>query len=82
MGGNDMKKDDLIKKICECLTEDSEVITAETELDSLEGWDSVGRLMIVCMISETFNITLSTVAIVNCRTIADIVNLVRDMLEE
>lgn len=77
-----MKKEELIEKICECLMEESENITPESELDALDGWDSVGRLMTVSMLSDSFNIEVNAPTIAGCKTIDDIIDLVIDKLDE
>lgn len=76
-----MRVDVLMKEICECLEVETQSITESTALGGLDGWDSVGRLMIVSMLSQTFGIEVNTEKIVQCVIIKDIVDLVRDRLE-
>ncbi|AOY75651.1 acyl carrier protein [Clostridium formicaceticum] len=76
-----MKVEELIEKIAEALLEERE-ITLETELDELEGWDSLGRLGIIALFDELFNQSLEAEKLKRCETIEDIVSLVKVNLEE
>jgi len=72
----------LIRKIGECLCEENSNIRLDTELDGLEGWDSVGRLLIATLLLQTFKKEIDAASLTNCKTIGDIVNFVKDDLEK
>lgn len=72
-----MRIEEIIQKIGESLFEMRNDLTVDTELDTLEGWDSLGRLGLVVLSQEFFGRNLDTKALRECTTIGDIVNLVR-----
>lgn len=45
--------------IADLLDEDAELVSANTELDALEGWDSMGALMIMAEMDERFELTIT-----------------------
>lgn len=77
-----MTQKTLIRKIGECLSEEGGGIKPETELYSLEGWDSVGRLLISTLLAQYFKKDVGADLLVNCRTVGDIVMFVKDSLEK
>lgn len=72
-----MRIEEIIQKIGEALFEMRNDLTVDTELDTLEGWDSLGRLGLVVLSQEFFGRNIDTKALRECKTIGDIVNLVR-----
>ena len=77
-----MKQQELIEKLGEALFEPAENLTLTTELNHLDGWDSLGRLSIAALFHETFGLTVETSTLKQCSTIKDIVNFVSDKLEK
>ena len=71
----------LLAKLGECLSEDMKNVDSDTELKELEGWDSLGRLMIVSMVGEMFHKQIETSDMIGCSKIGDIVNLVKDKIK-
>jgi len=76
-----MKQQELIGKLGEALFEPAENLTLATELNDLDGWDSLGRLSIAALFYESFGLNVETKMLKQCATIKDIVNFVSDKLE-
>ncbi|MBP1762992.1 MAG: hypothetical protein H6Q65_50 [Firmicutes bacterium] len=77
-----MKQQELLGKLEEALFEPAGTLTLSTELDGLDGWDSLGRLSIAALFHETFGLTVETSKLKQCASVEDIVNFVEDKLEE
>ncbi|MBP2639392.1 MAG: hypothetical protein H6Q66_343 [Firmicutes bacterium] len=77
-----MKQQELIEKLAEALFEPAERLALTTELNNLDGWDSLGRLSIAALFHETFGLTIETARLKQCTTIQDIINFVSDKLEK
>jgi len=76
-----MTQQEFIGKLGEALFEPAENLTLSTELNDLDGWDSLGRLSISALLYETFGVTVETQKLKNCNTINDIVGFVSDKLK-
>ena len=66
--------DELKKEIAEILELDE--IHDEDILDEYEFWDSLSILSILAMISEQYDIAISSEQIDECKTLKDLTNLV------
>jgi acyl carrier protein len=51
-------------------------IQASDELESLEGWDSIGALSVIAVIDEHYAMTLEGRELAACKTVADLMQLV------
>ncbi|MEH7502858.1 acyl carrier protein [Neobacillus drentensis] len=71
-----MVKEELINKIAEALFEEETILTKDTVLEELEGWDSLGRLGIVALVKEEFGKTIDSKSLFNCKKVEDIMKLV------
>jgi len=71
---NDPKaKMDKIKAIItEVFQIDASVITMETTPSDIEAWDSLGQLLLIQKIEETYRLTLDLKEILNIKTVGDI----------
>ncbi len=76
-----MKKEDFIKKIAEALYEEETILTYDTILDELDGWDSLGRLEIFALIKEEFGKSIDPESLKNCQKVGDIIDLVEEGLK-
>lgn len=56
----------------EILDTDEGVLTPETNLGELEGWDSIAGLSLIAMLDENFNKTITGNEIKAMKTVADI----------
>ncbi|WP_288275582.1 acyl carrier protein [uncultured Prevotella sp.] len=70
-----MEINEKINKIEEMLEIDVNTLTLETELNSLDEWDSVAILSTIVMLDEEFGKTIKGTDIKACKTVADLVNL-------
>ena len=64
-----------INKIEEMLEIDENTLTLDTELNSLDEWDSVAILSTIVMLDEEFGKIIKGTDIKACKTVADLVNL-------
>ena len=71
-----MNKEDFIVKIAEALYEEETILTKDTILDDLDGWDSLGRLELFALIKEEFGRTIDPESLRNCEKVGDIIDLV------
>lgn len=76
-----MKREDFIRKIAEALYEEETNLTYDTNLDELDGWDSLGRLEIFAVIKEEFGKSVDPESIKNCKKVVDIIELVEEGLK-
>jgi acyl carrier protein len=56
-------------------TDDSD-ITPETELEGLDGWDSLGKFMLISAIYSDYGVTVDVGAINSALTVGDIWRLI------
>ena len=56
----------------EVLDADEGTLTPETDLEELEGWDSIAGLSLIVMLDEHFNKTITGKEIKAMKTVADI----------
>lgn len=77
-----MRQDAFLSKVAESLFEEPQNIGLDTELKGLDGWDSLGRLSIVVFLHEDFAVTTDSKTLLQCQVVKDIVDLVKDKLED
>lgn len=66
-----------IKMIEEMLEVDENSLTLETELNSLDEWDSVAILSSIVMLDDEFGKTVKGDELKACKTVQDLVNLMQ-----
>lgn len=77
-----MKKVNFIEQLREYIAEGEE-ISAETLLADLPGWDSIGRLTTIALMSSVAeDMIIDIEAVKNFETVNDILNMIKDQLEE
>lgn len=64
-----------LNKLEEMLEIDENTLTLETELNSLDEWDSIAILSAIVMFDEEFGKTVKGTDLKACKTVADVVNL-------
>jgi len=64
-----------INKIEEMLEIDENTLTPETELNSLDEWDSIAILSAIVMFDEEFGKTVKGTDLKACKTVSDLINL-------
>ena len=57
---------------------DAGMLTVETRLADVPGWDSMGVLLLMAEMDERFSITLNEIALSNLKGVSDIVAVVRN----
>ena len=77
-----MTETDFIKELASALSEDASAMNGETALDSLVGWDSMGKVATLSLLDASFGVHLPPGTIQNCRYVRDLVALVKEKLEE
>lgn len=75
-----MNRQDFLQRLTEVLLADGEKIEDNTRLDSLPGWDSMGRVSLVALLDEEMNVQLPVGGLQNCHTVGDLVRLLGDKL--
>ena len=76
-----MLQADFIQKVKTCLFEERRDVDAATVLSDLAGWDSLGRLSIVVLLHDEFSLAVDTKTLRACETIRDLMELVKEKLE-
>lgn len=64
-----------LNKLEEMLEIDENTLTLETELNSLDEWDSIAIISAIVMFDEEFGKTVKGAELKACKTVADVVNL-------
>lgn len=57
-------------------------LTADTQLSTLPGWDSMGMVAVLSLIDESLGASLPRGSLQKCATVNDILALVRSHLSE
>ena len=77
-----MSTNDFIGELANIALVSPAELSLETPLDSLEMWDSMAQVATVAMVDESLGAQLPAGGLGACKTIGDIVNLVRDKLKD
>ena len=65
-------KNQLINIVKEALDIEEETIDLNTQFDSLDTWDSLGKLSLIALIDESFNVQISDKEFNSFQTIQDL----------
>ncbi len=71
-----MDREQFLRRVEEALDAPSDSFSETNRLEDLEGWDSIGLLVVIAVIDKHYGVTLGADAIANCRTLADLALLV------
>lgn len=77
-----MQQEALVRMLKESLFEEELEIGLDTQLEELDGWDSLGRLRVTVLFQEQFAVNVDAKTLLKCSSIGDLVALVRDKLTE
>jgi acyl carrier protein len=66
--------DDLLQRLAETLDVE-ETLSAETVLESLEEWDSLGALTVVSMFNDELGVTVTSEQVAAAVTVGDLLQL-------
>jgi acyl carrier protein len=75
-----MSINELCTLLAKVVNEEPAAISPETILASLPAWDSLGVVMWIAEIDETFGVTLQAKQITECRTTRDLAALLGDRI--
>jgi acyl carrier protein len=75
-----MNTAEFLGRLGETLMLEGAQLTPETELSSLSGWDSMGMVAVVGLIDQELDTTLPRGALQACKTVGDVVDLVKSKL--
>ena len=67
-----------LELIAEAINEDIGAVTATTELSSLEGWDSMGALLLMAEFDERFELIIDQEVIEGFVLVGDILKLLKN----
>jgi acyl carrier protein len=70
-----------IKELAAVLAEDATEMNNETALNSLAGWDSMGKVATMAFLDASFGVRLPPGAIQECLQVRDLMAFVKDKLE-
>lgn len=73
-----MKKEEFIKIVLDELGEDGALASEDTNLRSLEMWDSMASLIVVSAVDDCFGIAFTSEQIDGFKTFGDIINAIGD----
>lgn len=76
-----MKLNEFVKEFEEILTVKPGTITLETNLNDIDEWDSLTKIALDVFLEDEFKIKVEQKEIENFETFADIVDIVKDQLE-
>ena len=75
-----MKPEDLIIEIETALNAEPNSLTFLSKLSEIETYDSVGRLSVIALFDSLFDIVISAKNLDKCKTVSDLLSLVKDKL--
>lgn len=76
-----MKLSEFVKEFEEILTVELGTITLETKLSDIDEWDSLTKIALDVFLEDVFKIKVEQKEIEDFETFADIVDVVKDQLE-
>lgn len=76
-----MTKDEFLQEIADALNEDAADLRPDTEVESLDGWDSTGLLGLIATLDGSLDIQVDVDQLRECRTIQDLVGLAAEKLD-
>jgi acyl carrier protein len=75
-----MKCEEVIVEIETALNAEPNSLTALSRLNEIETYDSVGQLSVIALFDSLFDTVISAKDLVKCKTVSDLLNLVKDKL--
>jgi acyl carrier protein len=67
-----MTETEFVGAVAEILHADASTLTPQTPLESLEGYDSLGKISLIALVDEQFNFMLAPSKLRQLKTIADV----------
>lgn len=78
MSDNSISIDAALEMLANLINESIEDVKQGVELESLEGWDSMGVLLLMAELDERFAIVLDVDKITNFKTVDDVLALLSE----
>jgi acyl carrier protein len=76
-----MTRDHLLERLAGLLANSAPPLSPDALLTDLPGWDSMGKMELLAMLDDEFNVTLEFGLLAQLATVADILALVDQQLE-
>lgn len=77
-----MTKAELLQRIKEDVLQREDDITIEMKLSEIEEWDSLANISIIALYDHLFGFVITVSELQKCQLVADLLNLVKDKLED
>lgn len=75
-----MTQIEFIQELASVLAEDAAGMAPEIALESLAGWDSMGKLATLGFLDASFGLNVPPGTLQNCRLVRDLIELVKPQL--
>ena len=75
-----MEREEVIVEIETALNAEPNSLTALSRLNEIETYDSVGQLSVIALFDSLFDTVISAKDLAKCKTVSDLLNLVKDKL--
>lgn len=59
-----------------------DTLTIDTNLESLEDWDSMAIVSTIALIDDLFGVQVDAINLTECKTLGNVISLIKDALEE
>lgn len=76
-----MTKEEFLEELAAALNEDPQGVTAQTEVASLEGWDSTGLLGVIALLDGELGVQVDVTRLRDCKTVQDLIDLTGETLK-
>lgn len=76
-----MTKTEFIEELALTLNEDEDSLSPDTELESLDGWDSTGMLGVIALLDGELGVEVDVDRLRACNKVSDLVAVAADKLE-
>lgn len=76
-----MTRQEFLTHLADAMQRD-EALSPDMQLDSIEEWDSLAAISLLALYDSLFQISLSGNTLKNCKSVADLITLAQDKLED
>ena len=76
-----MTKEEFLEELATTLNEETENVKPETQVDSLEGWDSTGLLSVIAMFDGELGIQVDVERLRSCNSVQGLMDLAGGKIE-
>ena len=75
-----MDKQEFLARLTEILEVDKDDLQEDVKLNA-DNWDSISHVSAIALIDELYDMTVDTSALSNCRSVGELVSLVRSHVD-